>query len=430
MRPLRARVGFARAEITPPEGIRARNWGASGHSVAQGVHRPLTATIAVWPDGPLALASLDLGWWRSTASERHVRDAVLAQTGLPEASLIIALTHTHAGPTLALEEADLEGGAAIRPYLEQIASTIARLVEVATEQASTRTLVWDDGPCQLARNRDLALGEETLCGYNPAASTNDTLTVGSLVDGHGAIVHYACHPTTLGPANRAISPDFVGAMREVVEPFTGPVLFLQGASGDLAPAEQYAEDPGVADRAGLVLGHAAAAVVLGSLDGCELRLSGKLESGATLAIHERVPCETSDALSARLLPVDLPLKQLPNLAEIDRMIAEAEGFALERLLRLRSLRASLGDGASFQIQLVFWNLGDQVLIGVPGEAYNALQRRFAGRALIVNVANGWLGYFPTPEAYCLNVYPAQQTPFAPECLERIALAIERELTYG
>ena len=43
----RCRVGFARADITPPVGIYHRMWGAALHDRATGVHRPLTAT-ALW----------------------------------------------------------------------------------------------------------------------------------------------------------------------------------------------------------------------------------------------------------------------------------------------------------------------------------------------------------------------------------------------
>ena len=40
----RCRVGFARADITPPVGIYHRMWGAALHDRATGVHRPLMAT--------------------------------------------------------------------------------------------------------------------------------------------------------------------------------------------------------------------------------------------------------------------------------------------------------------------------------------------------------------------------------------------------
>ena len=48
---LHARIGVARADITPPVGIRNHLWGASQHETADGVHRPLTATALAVVDG-------------------------------------------------------------------------------------------------------------------------------------------------------------------------------------------------------------------------------------------------------------------------------------------------------------------------------------------------------------------------------------------
>src|SRR6185503_5155147 len=105
---------------------------------------------------------------------------------------------------------------------------------------------------------------------NPAVKADDTLVVGRITaddDGRvlGTLVNYACHPTTLAWENRLISPDYVGAMREVVEAHTGggPCLFLQGASGELAPAHQYVGDTAVADRHGRRLGFSALAALEG-----------------------------------------------------------------------------------------------------------------------------------------------------------------------
>ena len=63
--PLRRRA----RDVTPPVGIYRRSWGAATHDVAEGVHRPLTATAAVFAplagDGPtLALVALDIGWFQ------------------------------------------------------------------------------------------------------------------------------------------------------------------------------------------------------------------------------------------------------------------------------------------------------------------------------------------------------------------------------
>jgi hypothetical protein len=78
----------------------------------------------------------------------------------------------------------------------------------------------------------------------------------------GTLVNYACHPTTLAAENKAISPDYVGAMRETIERATSaPALFLLGMCGDLAPRYQYVGDTAVADQHGRQLGYAALATL-------------------------------------------------------------------------------------------------------------------------------------------------------------------------
>ena len=73
--------GVARRDVTPPVGIYSRSWGAATHDVAEGVHRPLTATAAVFSpltgDGAtLALVALDVGWFPYAPDELAIRTAI------------------------------------------------------------------------------------------------------------------------------------------------------------------------------------------------------------------------------------------------------------------------------------------------------------------------------------------------------------------
>src|SRR5690606_14864937 len=119
-------------------------------------------------------------------------------------------------------------------------------IREALQQATLSTLEWRYGTCDLATNRDLAVEHEKriLVGFNPKSEADHTLLVGRITGSQdeitATIVNYACHPTTLAWDNELLSPDYIGAMRELVENRVGgSVLFLQGASGELAPAEQY-----------------------------------------------------------------------------------------------------------------------------------------------------------------------------------------------
>ena len=102
------------------------------------------------------------------------------------------------------------------------------------------------------------------------------------------IVNYACHPTTLAWDSRALSPDYVGAMRETVQTrYPAPCLFLQGASGDLGPRDGFVGDREVADRNGRWLGYAALTALESTLPPeRELRYAGGVTSGTTIGVWE------------------------------------------------------------------------------------------------------------------------------------------------
>ena len=48
----RCRLGVGRIDITPPADAYHRNWGAALHDAAEGIHRPLLATVLVFADEP------------------------------------------------------------------------------------------------------------------------------------------------------------------------------------------------------------------------------------------------------------------------------------------------------------------------------------------------------------------------------------------
>ena len=118
--------GVARRDVTPPVGIYARSWGAATHEVAEGVHRPLTATAAVFApldgDGPeLALVALDIGWLQYAPDELGLRASIQERTGLGEEQLLVSMSHTHAGANANSQLDDKPGVELIQPYLDALA---------------------------------------------------------------------------------------------------------------------------------------------------------------------------------------------------------------------------------------------------------------------------------------------------------------------
>lgn len=438
-------IGVARGDITPPVGIYARNWGAAAHDIADNVHRPFTATAltlqAQQEDLPLVLVALDLGCWRTPEDEWVLRGALLEALGLDASRVMINLSHTHAGPSLCRDDADKPGGQYIKAYLEQVRDSVIRLTREALAKARPATLDWHYGQCALAQNRDLPDpgADRFVCGWNPDLPADNTLLVGRVTDEVntclGIIVNYACHPTTLAWQCRLLSPDYPATMREVVERQTGaPCMFLQGASGELAPRHQYTSDASVAESHGRQLGYA----VLSTLEvmlapRTDWRYEGTMESGAPLALWKPAPATPSIQLEAHLINVELPLKQMPSAQEIELEMRECHNRVLgERLRRKLHIRRAVGDGDSTIVPTWIWRVGDAILVGQRNEAYSHLQRELRasspGRAVVVmNLVNGSTGYLPPSERYDDDLYTVWQTPFARGSLENLIVAVQSNI---
>lgn len=441
-------IGVARRDITPPVGIHNRNWGAATTDVATGIHRPLTATALVLKRNatdaqPLALLSLDLGWWRTVEDEWEVRRAAVDALGVEESHVLLHLTHTHAGPSICREDADRPGGPLVGPYLDHVKAMCVEATREAAQNVMPGTLDWVYGKCTLAHNRDLPDRDappgkpRVVCGFNPDRPVDDTLLVGRATDADGkhiaTLVNYACHPVTLAWENTLISPDFVGAMREMVEAHThhAPCLFLQGASGELAPMEEYTGSVAIADKNGRILGHAVRSALESMLPArMQLRYAGAVESGAPLATWAYENTTLPNRLDAAIATVEISLKaNLPALAEIESQLAEAadtfmaDTFMIERLRRRRRLRRTVGAGPTTSVKVWVWRIGDAMLVANPNESYSQLQielrRRFSGCVLaVLNITNGSYAYLPPREMYGLDQYQVWQTPFDAGCLEQ------------
>lgn len=474
----RCRLGVARAEITPPVGIYHRMWGAATHTRATGVHRPLTATAAAFrslaaaPDTGAAGSALNqqyliaidhcLLWGQQM---QNLLSQIANAANVPRECLLVAFSHTHAAGLLDPSRAHLPGGELIAPYLDSLAQELARLVRLARDSAAPATIVCGQGTCSLAAHRDLfdPRTGQPVCGFNPQGPADSTLLMARAIDDQGrtvaTLVNYACHPTTLAWQNTLISPDFPGAMREVIEAHTGaPCLFLQGASGDLGPKEGFSHDTQLADRNGRQLAFAALAA-LEALPpaGTRFEYAEPVLSGATLGVWRHlefnsVQREQSETWNVQRFTVELPYRaDLPDPAQVrrerDEWLARHEAARrdheqaatrdclamIERMDRQLTRLDSLPDGSTFPLPVVIWQTGNLIWLGVEGEPYQLLQRqlraRLRRRALFVmGLANGSrCSYLPTRETYGTHTYQETIALLAPGALETLIEEISRRL---
>ena len=462
----RVRAGVARGDITPPVGIYHRMWGAALHDRATGVHRPLAATVLWLAPAMEALErgtliiSLDHCILDRGEMER-IRTSAAAATGIAADDVQVALSHTHGAGFMSRSREHLPGGDLIGPYLDFVVEEVTLLAVEAQAHSQLATILYGTGRCTLAAHRDLfdeARGHY-VCGFNPAGPADDTLLVVRVADDTNAtlatLVNYACHPTTLAWDNTLISPDWIGAMREVVETASGaPCLFLQGASGDLGPREGFIGELEVAERNGRQVGYAALAT-LEALPppGTRFEYAGAVQSGTWIGTWRHVQVAASPtAWQWERITVDLPYRDdLPTIAQThasrerwqgEEQAARAAGDEarvrdcranVEQMTRRLQRLETLPAGKAYPMRVVLGKLGDGLWVFVPGELYQVFQTSLRAKlapqpVIVATISNDWQpGYLPAVGSYGRGIYQDVISLLAPGSLETLLAAVAQQL---
>lgn len=446
-----ALIGLARGDITPPAGIYGRMWGASSHDKSEGMHKPLYATamsIQADPaDSPAILMTVDAASLGDLDGREALwlRKEIIRALDIEDSHLMLACSHTHASPWFARSRSHLPGGDLIEGYLQKMAQTMIDVCKEAVSKRDSAIITFSDGNCTLASNRDFPDPHDPsrfLTGFNPDEPADRRVLVGRVTrirDGKiiGTIVNYACHPTSLGWENKLVSPDYVGAMREVIEgEYDGaPCLFLQGASGDLAPAFQYVADTDVADSHGAQLGFAALSALAGmNAAGNKFSFDRAVESGAPLAYWEPKPYTVSEDVVITADQVELPTKKWPNLEELDdELSSTTDSFARERIFRKKSIAKMVKGGGAIELRIYGWRVGKILFLGVQCEVYSIWQQKiremFPDYAVVAITCVDYeaIGYVVPDPLHDLNLYTAWQPPFGKGVMDALLDGSQRQL---
>ena len=432
------RIGVARVDVTPPVGIYSRTWGSAKHDVAEGVHSPALASCMVFQTlddkGVLVFVTLD-SCCTDDKDVAALRAAILGRFDLKPEQLMFHPSHSHSLPVLNRRMEGRPGGDKLTAYLDGLTEICFGLIEQARAALVEGIVSWAYGRCGLAFNRDAvdpATGRD-ICGLNLAEQADDTLLIGRVagLDGktRATIVNYACHPVSLGGGNRLLSPDYIGAMREVVERDTNDAIcvFMHGASGDLTPRRSYEAKAEVADQNGRELGYAVLSVLAGMFPpGQQLAYQGVEESGTPLGIWRLSPRDDISAeLSGRFVTTEFALLPFPSREELETQLAAAtERFAIERVERSLARRAQIGDGPNSPFHFTVWRIGEAFLVSTPAESYSKFQmdlrREFPDTTVaVLNLSDGTTTYLPLPESFGRDVYQARIAFYEPDALARV-----------
>jgi len=233
------RAGVARVDITPPVGVEMVGFAARGPNTGQ--HDPLTATALVLAAGRrrAAVVACDLCFMGVEEADA-IAERVHRRCRVPAENVLICCSHTHYGPAMR-SLGDSRADALPGPYHADLELKIAGAVEEAASNLAPVRAAVASGHCDANINRRERRPDGSIVlGRNPDGTVDREVGIVRLdaLDGTplAVLVNWACHAVCLGSGWTLFSADFVGAMRGIVEPIVdAPVLFLQGACGNINP---------------------------------------------------------------------------------------------------------------------------------------------------------------------------------------------------
>lgn len=313
----------------------------------------------------------------------------LQAAGVSPATLVLSASHTHSGPGAYVDSA-LLGWLALDRLDGAVRGALLDAVVAAVRQA--------DGARRLARVASASVATPRLTTSRLGQALDSELLVLRVTSAGGAPValvwNYAIHGTMLGPRNLRLSGDVMGeASRRLEQVLGAPVLFVNGAVGDVSPARH-------GEREMTALG---------------TELADLARAGWTQAEPIGRPTLAVAALSAALPP--------PRVSAHNCL----GGWAP------RAITLPLGSALPRETTLTAVALGNVGWVTFPGELQTSLGRgiKNAGGAplrhvLVAGVTNDYLGYFVAAADYdrpgyvsCASVYG----PDAGTCLAEAAAGL-------
>ncbi|HWQ54194.1 MAG TPA: hypothetical protein VN442_10955 [Bryobacteraceae bacterium] len=413
------RSGFAERDISPKIGMEKP--GGLGPSYHTEFHDPCKVRAAVFDDGNkrVALVGVD-----TVAIGRYVvqaaRKEIERRCGIAPESVLVAASHSHSsGPVARLHPSDYAHASPLMQKLAQeragdlqyTADVIQQIAAAVTEADRKRVPALCGAGSgredQVAFNRRHRM-KNGLTWTHPGKGNPDMLDYAGPVDPEvgvvgswdasgkllGCVVNFACHATT---SPRGISANWIYNMEQVIRGAMGPnaiVVFLPGACGDVTQVDNrspYAERGG--ENGAAYVGGRIGAEVVKTLLTMHPGVLAPIDARSTLLrLNYRVPSPGRVERSLELVRKD---PKAVNAADL--------GFAKRALL----LHALTLKQPYEEVEVQAVQLGGAVFVTNPAELFcryglDLKAKSPFPKTFPVELANGWVGYVPTEDAFGPN----------------------------
>jgi neutral/alkaline ceramidase-like enzyme len=384
------RASAVKVDITPS----SSKW-LAGYPARQstGVHDRLFHRIAALDDGATQffLVSSDLCLFAPSVYDQFTTQ-LKRETGIDPLQVWWTVTHTHSAPEVGphgLAKLMMPERYTHAPDQEYTASVVRALLdgirEARTKLAPARLAVGTGYSAANINRRARDTQGRISLGLNPDGPADRQIALLRLERADGTpialVANYSMHGTALGQQNKLISGDAPGTVANYVEEkLHAPMLFINGAAGNMAPIYTVQENFRAAH-----------------IDEFNVLLGDRILSG-------------NRALTAATSEVRLRPGQ--KFVETPRR----EGFGWDDSLG-NYLTAAPGEAGIIRFPVRFLIINDDLAIwSAPVELFCEISMDIRNRSpyrhtFYFGYANGWLGYLATRKAFAEGGYETRTCPF-------------------
>src|SRR5688500_7868781 len=390
--PKKFRASVVKVDITPADPQMLAGYAARQST---GVMHPIYHRIVAMDDGATQffLISTEIGKMSPSQYDK-VAARLQRELGIDPVNVWWTVTHTHSAPEVG--PPGISGIFLPDRYKHSTETEytgiheqklVDGIIQARKNLAPARLGVgWGFSQANINRRAIDVDGKASL-GLNPDGPTDRRIGLLRIEKADGSplalIANYALHGTVMGPQNLEISGDAPGVVMDYVEEKAGaPLLFINGAAGNLAPI--YSVYPSARQ---------------GHLGQFRVLLGDRI-----LEANEAIATTTDEVtLKSRTLVIETPRKEMgwpADMAKYSRTTSSGKNMVL---LPVRFLKINEN--------VAIWSAPLELFCEISNEVRNRSPFPFT---FYFGYSNGNLGYLPTKAGWSEGGYEPGVSPFTPD----------------
>ncbi|MGG0457285.1 neutral/alkaline non-lysosomal ceramidase N-terminal domain-containing protein [Bacillus mycoides] len=388
-----SKVGVCKVEITPPLGIDFI--GYHRETGINNIEERIYGTIFVFEKDEMKTVFISIDNIGMLVEDTMIiRERVASELNVPLQQITVVYTHTHSGPETVGDHP------LIKSYKMILLNNVVQGAITANNNIRSCEVGWGVTTGEIGVNRRERTSDgKAKMGTNIEGVVDKRIGMLAIRDVEtkelsGVLVFCTAHPNVLKGDSDALSADYPGMTREILEKIVNcPVIIVQGAAGNVNAKYRGSREA--------------------------LKQMAYMLSGHVLTMLPTVTYSSIVNLRTISSTMQMKLKDIPEIDEVRSMAQLAEkqwSVNTDEWLTivLEKYRENMRQ-LSIDLEIQLFQINDGIFSGIPMEPFSetALEMKESLQnelAFFGGYTNGYIGYLPTKEEYAYGGYEVELNP--------------------